>query len=131
MRVIAMLLIGLFVGVLGTVTLMNVLRSETPYNHTVMNVLGEQMGALRGMRESKQCDVAESTRRLTLLHAIAGEVDGAFLPVGDDDAFRKHSAAMQARIADALAAPPADCAALVATSKSIGATCKACHEQFR
>lgn len=131
MRFIALLLIGLFIGALGAVAGMSALRQDTPYNRALMSVLRQQMGGLNAMREAKSCDVAESTRRIALMQAIAHDTDAAFLPVGDDALFRKHSEAMQTRLAQTLAAPPADCDTLGEAMAGIGGTCKACHEDFR
>lgn len=131
MRFIALLLIGLFIGALGAVAGMSALRQDTPYNRALMTVLRQQMGGLSAMREAKSCDVAESTRRLALMQAVAHDTDPAFLPVGDDTLFRRHSGAMRSRLAQTLAAPPADCAALGEALAAIGGTCKACHQDFR
>lgn len=131
MRAVVLLLIGLFMGVLGTVAGMSALRQDTPYSRAAMTVLRQQMGGLRAMTEAKQCDVAESTRRIQLMHAVSHDVDAAFLPVGDDALFRKHSAAMTQQLASVLASPPADCAALGEAMSGTGGTCKACHEDFR
>lgn len=131
MRFIALLLLGLFIGALGAVAGMSALRQDTPYNRALMTVLRQQMGGLRAMTEAGSCDVAESKRRLALMRAVAQDTDAAFLPVGDDALFRRHSAAMHARLARAVEAPPEDCAALGETMSAIGGTCKACHEDFR
>jgi cytochrome c556 len=131
MRLVALLLIGLFIGALGAVAGMSALRQDTPYNRALMTVLRQQMGGLNAMREAKRCDVAEATRRIGIMHAVSHDTDAAFLPVGDDELFRRHSEAMQSRLAQALASPPSDCAALAATVSGIGGTCKACHDDFR
>lgn len=131
MRVVALLLLGFFIGVLGTVSALSALRQDTPYSSATMTVLRQQVGGLSAMRDAGTCDVAESRRRLQVMQAVGGEIDAAFLPIGDDDLFREHRGAMQSRLADALANPPADCAALATTLTAVGGTCKACHEDFR
>ena len=131
MRVIALLLIGMFIGALGAVAAVSAMRQGPPYHAVVMGVLGQQSHALRSMRDAGSCPAAEMARRLDVMRAVAGETDAAFLPIGDDALFRKHSAAMQAELAAALATPPADCAALAETLAAVGGSCKACHEGFR
>ena len=131
MRAVALMLIGLFIGALGAVAGMGALRQGTPYSHAVMGVLSQQMGGLRAMRDSNRCDVAESTRRIGIMAAVAQDTDAAFLPVGDDELFKRHSSAMREQLAQSLASPAADCAALATTMGAIGSTCKACHDDFR
>lgn len=72
-----------------------------------MSMIGWQTGALRAMHTSGKCDAPEIARRLTITRAVAGETDAAFLPVGDDDLFRKHSAALTSALDNAIAAAPA------------------------
>lgn len=132
MRYVVMLLIGLFMGAMGAVAAVSAMRQGTPYNDAVMTVIGRQTGAMRAMREANSCgDTAEITRRLQILRNVAGETNDAFLPVGDDELFRKHSAALVAAADRALASPPADCDTLGAAMSDIGASCKSCHEDFR
>lgn len=131
MRWLAMLLIGLFMGVVGAVVAIGALRQGTPYNDAVMAMLGRQTGALRSMREAGRCEAPEIARRLRLMQAVAGETDAAFLPVGDDALFRRYSAALSSAIDAALARAPGDCDALAGAMQDIGGACKACHDDFR
>lgn len=131
MRFVVVLLIGLFMGAFGAVAGIGAMRQGTPHNDVVMSMIGWQTGALRAMQTSGKCDAAEIARRLTIARAVAGETDAAFLPVGDDDLFRKHSAALTSALDSAIAAAPADCNALGVAMTDIGAACKACHQDFR
>lgn len=131
MRYVAMLLIGLFIGSLGAVAAIGALRQDTPYNASIMSVMKHQMGAMHAMREKNQCSSEEIARRLSIMDAIAGEVNVAFLPVGDDEKFINLSADLQDSIAKAQAAEAANCDALGLATTGIGGTCKACHDAFR
>lgn len=131
MRFAVMLLIGLFMGVVGTVIAFSAMRQGTPYNDAVMTMLGRQSGALRSMREASRCEAPEIARRLDIMRSVATETDAAFLPVGDDALFQRHSAALSDALAQALANPPIDCDTLATAMTSIGGICKACHEDFR
>jgi len=135
---IVLLLVGLFIGVLGTVAGMSALKQGTPYNDAVMAALGHQMGAFKGMRESGSCDAAEISRRLNVMGAMADEVAPAFLPVGDDAKFtqlaqdlRNAVTKASATVAQQAAAGTAACETLSKVTPEIGATCKGCHDVFR
>lgn len=131
MRFVVMLLIGLFMGAVGTVVAISAMRQGTPYNDAVMTMLGRQSGALRAMREAARCEAPEIARRLDIMRSVASETDAAFLPVGDDQLFQRHSTALNEAIAKAVANPPVDCDTLGTAMASIGGTCKGCHEDFR
>lgn len=131
MKYIALLLIGLFIGVLGAVAGISALRQGTPYHHAVMAVMSQQMGALRGMREKNQCDAEEIARRLALLSAIAGETEHAFLPIGDDAKFTELSQGLRDAVNTARARESDNCDALGQAMAGIGGACKACHDVFR
>ena len=131
MKYIALLLIGLFIGALGTVAGISALRQGTPYDDAVMTVMSQQMGALRGMREKNQCKPEEIARRFDLLSAIAEETDSAFLPIGDDARFSALSTDLRDAVATARARQATDCDALGQAMAGIGGTCKACHDVFR
>ncbi len=131
LRYIAMILLGLFIGALGTIAAMSALRQGTPYNDAIMAVMKHQMGAFKGMLDKNTCDAGEVARRLQFLDAAAAEIDAAFLPVGDDDRFRELSGKLRQAIGQAQANPPGSCAALKQASGDIGQHCKGCHDVFR
>lgn len=138
MKSIVLLLVGLFIGVLGTVAGMSALKQGTPYNDAVMATLGHQMGAFKGMRESGSCDAAEISRRLNVMGAMADEVAPAFLPVGDDARFSQLSRDLNnavskagAAVSEQVATASASCETLGQVMPDIGATCKGCHDVFR
>lgn len=138
MKSIVLFLVGLFIGAFATVAGISALRQGTPYNDAVMSVLGQQMGAFKGMGESGKCDMPDVLRRLTLMQAVAGEVDAAFLPVGDDAKFSQLSRDLgdalskaSATVAGQLAASTASCETLAQVMPDIGGTCKGCHDVFR
>ncbi len=138
MKSVALLVIGLVIGAFATVAGVSALRQGTPYNDAVMSVLGQQMGAFKGMRDSGTCDMADVSRRIALMGAIAGEVDAAFLPVGDDAKFSQLSRDMRDALAKAdetvakqVAASTASCETLAQVTPDIGRTCKGCHDVFR
>ncbi len=146
MKYLAMLVLGLFIGVLAAVAGISALRQGTPYNDAVMTVMAQQMGAFKSMRESGTCDAPEIIRRLAVMDGMAGEVDAAFLPVGDDAKFMQLSSDLrnavakgsatiqdmaQSRRTTATSGNSIDCAQFAEVTSSIGGTCKGCHDIFR
>ncbi|MEZ5544975.1 MAG: cytochrome c [Lysobacteraceae bacterium] len=131
MRSVVLILIGLFIGALGAVAAITALKQGTPYHDAVMTVLGQQMGALRGMREKNACPPQEIAHRLTLLRTIGEELEPAFLPVGDDAKFIERAKAFRDAVDAAQAAQATSCDALGAAMSGIGGTCKGCHDDFR
>ena len=65
------------------------------------------------------------------LLVTANDIDAAFPDLRDDTRFTAASSAMRAATDKAIANPPLTCDGLGATMKSIGETCKACHQDFR
>src|SRR5688572_19774924 len=131
MRAVAMLVVGIAVGALGAVTAVGAMKKDIPVQKASMTLMRHHFGALRKMDEGGQCDVVAMRRHLVGLQGIAREFD-AFLPTGGDDgAFTGHAFKFTTAVDIAVAQPPADCAALGGTIKSLGSGCKACHDEFR
>lgn len=131
MRAVVLILIGLFIGALGAVAAIAALKQGTPYHDAVMTVMGQQMGALRGMREKNACPVEDIAHRLELLQGMGKELEAAFLPVGDDAKFIERAKAFRDAVAVAQGKQAASCDALGEAMSGIGGTCKGCHEDFR
>lgn len=131
MRAVAMLVVGVLVGALGAVTAVGAMKKNVPFDKASMTLMRHHFGALKKMPEAKQCDARVVERHLQGLQGIASEFD-VFLPTGGDDAsFQGHAGKFVTALDAALAAPPADCAALTATITSLGGACKGCHDEFR
>lgn len=131
MRVLVVFLIGLFVGFGATLVGMNALRKGTAYPNGVMAVMGAQMKSLNGAVKQNRCAVADLTPRLQTLRYVANDIEPAFLPTADDEAFAKHASKLRASLDAALQAPPADCTAAGVTLEQIGESCKGCHQEFK
>lgn len=131
MRAVVLILIGLFIGALGAVAAITALKQGTPYHDAVMTVMGQQMGALRGMREKNTCPAQEIAHRFALLRSMGEELEPAFLPMGDDAKFIERAKAFRDAVDVAQAKQAASCDALGEAMSGIGGTCKGCHEDFR
>ncbi len=131
MRAVAMLVLGMAIGALGTVTAIGAMKQETPVTKASMALMGHHFGALREMAKSERCDATQIARHVRGLQALSSEF-AAFVPTGGDDtAFESHAAGFGTAIEGVAAAPPLDCKTLATANQTIGGACKTCHEEFR
>jgi cytochrome c556 len=132
MRLIATLLLGLAIGIFGTVSVIGAMKQQIPYSHAVMAVSAQHFGALRKMSESGKCEADPIALHLRTLRVLADDLEPAFLPTGGDDAlFKQHGIDYAKRLDGAIASAPATCEALGTAIGSVGAGCKACHQDFK
>jgi len=129
MRNALLIVLGLAIGIIGTVFAMNALRQREPLSHAVMAVMAHHAGALGQAVKARQCDPAQSQLHLTRLLAASADIKDAF--PGADQPFLDEIAKLRDRTQAALQAAPADCAALAKAIKPIGDTCESCHQQYR
>jgi cytochrome c556 len=129
MRSALLLVLGLVIGVVGTVFAMNALHSREPFSHTVMTLMSHHAGALNAAVKAQKCDAAQSQQHLSRLLQTQADIDEAF--PGVDQPFKDEAAKLRERIQAALQAAPVDCKALAAAIKPIGEVCQSCHQQYR
>jgi cytochrome c556 len=130
MRNLILFAIGIAVGALGAVNVVNALRQRDAYPRGLMNVMQHHQGLLRQQLRRNRCDANAATAALASLQQSANDIEEAVYPGAIADApFREY--AQQLR--DALAATPApsDCPTLAQRVEKIGAACDACHRQYR
>ena len=132
MRMVVMLLLGLFVGAFGAVTAVSALRQETPLSKSVMTVSGHHFSQLRKLNQGGRCESPAIEPHLRTMRAVATDIDTAFLPTGGDDtAFRGYAGEYRQALDAALLSVAGSCPTLEATLRAVGAKCKACHRDFR
>ncbi|MEO9079169.1 MAG: cytochrome c [Rhodanobacter sp.] len=128
MRIALMILLGLVIGVIGTVNVMNTLAERNPMPKAVMHTLDYHMGALSKSLKAKQCETAKIQHHLERLQSTATDIVPVFAAEKD---FNDHANELQTRLQQAVAAAPADCAALAVVLKPVGESCKSCHQKYR
>jgi cytochrome c556 len=96
-----------------------------------MHVQQWHMGQLKADMEQNRCNATDILPHLQALRVTANDIDAAFPDLRDDTRFTTASASMRAATDKAIANPPLTCDGVGATMKSIGETCKACHQDFR
>lgn len=124
-----LLLLGLVVGVLGTVFTMKALADRNPMPHAVMTVMGHHMGALGQAVKARQCDAAQANDHLLRLQSTASDITAAF-PGGEQD-FLDHAGRLRTALQGAVQAHPIDCPTLAQAIKPVDEACDSCHQQYR
>lgn len=134
-RYLFMLLIGLVIGVVGTVMVLNAIdkgkswRDRYPY--ATMHLLQAHSAQLAGKVKGNRCTVSDSLPHLQALRTLANDLEPAFPGLADDARFEEHSATMRSALDRALANPPTSCETLGEAASKVGESCRACHQDFR
>lgn len=130
MRNLILLLLGITLGAAGGVITVNTLNRRDAYPRGVMNVMQHHLAMLRREVQLNRCDAQATSTQVARLHDLAGSLEQTFYPNDTADApFREYAQ----RLRDALTATSSaiDCPSLAANLEKIGATCDACHRQYR
>lgn len=129
MRSALLIVLGLVIGIVGSVFAMNALHDREPFSHTVMTSMSHHAGALSAAVKAQKCDAVQSRQHLARLLETQADLSEAF--PGVDQPFQDEITKLHDKTQAALQAAPADCAALAAAIKPIGETCQSCHQQYR
>jgi len=129
MRAALLLVLGLAIGIIGTVFAMNALRARNPFPHSVMAVMAHHAGALNLSIKAGQCDAASSQQHLTRLLETTADIKQAF--PGVDQPFLDEITKLHETTQAAVQLAPATCAALATATKPINETCQSCHLHYR
>lgn len=124
-----MILLGLVIGVIGTVNVMNALSERNPMPRAVMHTLGYHMGELGRAIKAKQCTAVMASEHLQRIQSTANDIMPVFKI--DEKEFSSAATDLQNRTQQALQSVPGDCAALAAAIKPINQACKSCHDKYR
>lgn len=129
MRVALMILLGLVIGVIGTVNVMNTLSARNPMPRAVMETMAYHIGELKNAIKTKQCEPARIQHHLARLASTASDITPVF-GIGEKT-FTDDATKLQDQLQQAVQSAPATCDALAAAIKPVGETCKGCHQQYR
>src|SRR5580765_1173373 len=132
MKQIVLLLIGLFVGAVGALIVVNALRARDAYARGAMDVMQHHYASLRERLRAKQCNAVANTITLGQLRALSNEIEPAvYDDATPESAFREFSTRLRDALDAGIAAAPGDCAALAPIVDKIGKVCDECHQQYR
>jgi cytochrome c556 len=129
MRTAWLIGLGLVIGILGSVSVINAWRQRTPLPVAVMTVMQYHLGQLQDALKQGRCNATDSARQLQRLSQAATDVEPAF--AGADSDFYTHATRLREKLERAITSTAADCATLGQTLQSIGQACDACHQQYR
>lgn len=129
MRVALMILLGLVIGVIGTVNVMNALSARNPMPKAVMDTMDYHVGELKNALKAKQCDATKVQHHLARMASTASDIVPVFGI--DEKEFTDDASQLQTHLQQAIQAAPANCEALATVLKPVGDTCKSCHQQYR
>ena len=129
MRVALMILLGLVIGIIGTVNVMSTLAARNPMPKAVMDTMDYHMDELSRALKTKQCTAASIQHHLERLQSTATDIVPTFGVA--EQPFTDAATLLQTRVQQASQSAPADCAGLAVAMKPIGAACKSCHDKYR
>jgi len=129
MRAALMILLGLVIGVIGTVNVMNALAARNPMPKAVMTTMGYHVGELKKALKANQCEAAAVQHHLARLQSTASDIVPVFGIA--DKGFTDDARKLQDQLQQAVQAAPASCAALTQAIEPVGEACKSCHQQYR
>jgi len=129
MRTALMILLGLVIGIIGTVNVMNTLAARNPMPKAVMQTMGYHIGQLKEAVKAKQCDAAAMQHHLARVESTASDIVPVFGI--DEKTFTDDAAKLQDSLHQAVQSAPTTCEALAAAIAPVGEACKSCHQQYR
>ncbi len=134
-RYLFLLILGLVVGVVATVMLLNTWESRKTTQDRLPDALMQiqqwHTDQLKMAMEQNRCSATDVLPHLQALRTLGNDLEPAFPKWRDDERFRTAAAGMRAAADKAISAPPLSCQSLAGTMKSLGDSCKACHRDFR
>ena len=131
-RYLFLFVIGLAVGVVGTVMAMRAIDARQDHFPTsVMQVQQWHLGQLKADIDQNRCSATDTLPHLQALRMMANDIQPAFPDLRDDARFSKHASDLRATLDAAQGSPPLNCAGVGTTLARIGEDCKACHQEFR
>ena len=132
MRYLFLFVLGLVVGVVGTVMAMRALDARKDhFPESVMHMFDAHMGMLDRNVAQNRCAATDTLPNLQALRTLANDIEPAFGDLRDDTRFAGHASDLRAALDRSLASPPLNCTGVQAAMKDIGGACKACHRDYR
>ena len=131
MRYAILIVLGLVIGIIGAVSVMNALHNKPDHPRSAMEMIDFHMDGLEKNVDDNRCSVTDNLPHLQTMRALSNDLEPVFLPTANDADFKLKASGFRASLDIAIASPPADCAAVKAAMQKVGHECKSCHQQFR
>jgi cytochrome c556 len=129
MRAALLIVLGLAIGIIGTVFTMRALNERNPKPHAVMVTMGFHRHQLQQAVKGQHCDATANLDQLQHMQMIASDIPAAFPDA--PPAFQDLASHLRSALQTAAQAAPVDCPALVSALKPVDQVCKECHQQYR
>ncbi|WP_266168112.1 cytochrome c [Dyella subtropica] len=129
MRAALLIVLGLAIGIIGTVFAMNAIKQRNPFPHAVMVVMAHHLGDLRNAVKTQRCEATQNREQLERLLAASSDIAPAF--PGVEQGFVDEARHLHNQLQAAVQAAPTDCATLTAAIKPVGEACQSCHQKYR
>lgn len=130
MRVIGLIALGFFIGLLAGAWALKALSAGGEFGRGVMALKAHHSGQLRDQLLANRCDAQTLSPHLEALVVAARDLEPAFPSLAEDTFFRQYAAQMRERIGAATVAL-GDCARLREAAGAITDSCKACHRDYK
>ncbi|MCR6661710.1 MAG: hypothetical protein NVV60_00840 [Luteimonas sp.] len=134
-RYLFLFLLGLVLGIVAVVMLLRALENRKTwrdhYPHASMQLLSAHVAQAREKQDANRCNPTDILPHLQSLRSLGNDFEAAFLDLAQDRRFVEHAGNFRATLDSALSSPPLNCTGVGEALSSIGAACKACHQDFR
>ncbi len=131
MRYAILLVLGLVIGIIGTVMTMGAMHRGPRLSENVMHLTAFHMDGLEKNIKENRCAVTDNVPHLQTMRALSNDLEPAFLPIDNEQDFRQKAGSFRAALDSLLASPPADCPSVGAAMTRLSHECKSCHDEFR
>lgn len=126
------MLVGLTIGAVCTVMLLNALKARTdPFPDSLMHVQSWHAKQLARKAAENRCAATDTIPHFKALRTTADDLESAFPELRDDARFVQHAGNMRGALDALLSAPPINCQGVQAAAAKIDESCKGCHQEFR
>jgi cytochrome c556 len=129
MRAALLIVLGLAIGIIGTVFAMRAIDARNPMPEALMVTMGFHRHQLQNAVKGQHCDAAANVDQLQHMQMIASDIPAVF--PDSPPQFQDFANHLRTALQSAAQSAPADCPALVAALKPVDQACKECHQQYR
>lgn len=129
MRAALLIVLGLAIGIIGTVFVMQALSERNPVPKAVMVTMGFHRYQLQQAIKGGQCEASATLDQLQHMQMIAADIPAVF--PGAPKPFNDLASHLRTALQTASQSEPKDCPALTAAIKPVDQVCQQCHQQYR
>lgn len=129
MRAALLIVLGLAIGIIGTVFTVRALDERNPYPNALMVTMGFHRHQLQQAVKGQHCDATANLDQLQHMQMIASDIPAVFPDAPQQ--FQDFAGHLRSALQNAAQSGPADCPALATALKPVDQACKECHQQYR